>query len=184
MSTYPSELNGTWEIDPAHSTIGFAAKHAMVATTRGHFARFTGGAVIDVEAPESTRAWLDIDAASLTTNNEQRDGHLRGPDFFDVENHPSITFRGTSVKIDGETVILSGDLTIAGHSHSVDTVWEFGGIASDPWGSTKAGFDGSATVDRRDWGLRWNAALETGGFLVSDKIKLILEIEAQKVPQA
>jgi polyisoprenoid-binding protein YceI len=184
MSQLPAELTGTWEIDPVHSTVGFAAKHAMVATTRGHFDAFTGAATIDAANPESSTAWVDIEAASLTTKTAQRDDHLRSADFFDVENYPTITFRSTSARVDGDNLILAGDLTIRGVSKPVEVVWEFGGVAKDPFGNVKAGFDGSATVNRKDWGLTWNAALETGGFLVGDKVKLVLEIEANKVETA
>jgi polyisoprenoid-binding protein YceI len=180
MSAFPAELTGTWEIDAAHSTVGFAAKHAMIATTRGHFTSFTGGATIDVENPAQSSAWLDIDSASVTTGVEQRDNHLRSPDFWDAENFPKITFRSTGVKLDGDEIVLTGDLTIRGTTQPVDVVWEFNGVAKDPFGTTKAGFDGTATINRADWGLTWNAALETGGFLVSDKIKLVLEIEVNK----
>ena len=180
MSTLPAELTGTWDIDPAHTTIGFSAKHAVVATTRGHFTAYTGGAVIDAAVLENSSAWVEIDAASITTGNDQRDGHLKSADFFDVENHPKITFKSTSAKVDGDELILSGDLTIIGHAHPVEITWEFGGIAKDPWGNVKAGFEGVATISRKNWGLTYNAALETGGFLVSDKIKLVLEIEAGK----
>jgi polyisoprenoid-binding protein YceI len=180
MSTFPADLTGTWDVDPAHSTVGFAAKHAMVATTRGHFASYTGGATIDVHNAESSTLWIDIDAASVTTGNEQRDTHLRSSDFFKVEDHPRITFRSTHVKVDGDQVITSGDLTVAGVTHPVEVVWEFNGLSKDPFGNTRAGFEGTATVNRKDWGLLWNAALETGGFLVSDKIKLVLEIAAVK----
>jgi polyisoprenoid-binding protein YceI len=181
MSRLPAELTGTWEIDPIHSTIGFAAKHAMVATTRGHFEEFTGGATIDAANPEASSAWAEIQAASLTTKTSQRDDHLRSADFFDVEKYPTITFRSTSARVDGDDLILEGDLTIRGASKPVEVVWEFGGVAKDPFGNTKAGFEGSTTVNRKDWGLNWNAALETGGFLVGDKVKLVLEIEANKV---
>lgn len=181
MTTYPAELTGTWEIDAAHSTVGFAAKHAMIATTRGHFTTFKGAATIDAENPETSTAWLEIDSSTVVTGVEQRDGHLRSADFWDSENNPTITFKSTGAKLDGDDLVLTGDLTIKGLTHSVDVVWEFNGVAKDPFGNTKAGFDGTATVNRKDWGLNWNAALETGGFLVSDKIKLVLEIEANKV---
>ena len=180
MSTYPVELTGTWDIDPVHSTVGFAAKHAMVATTRGHFSVFTGGASIDAERPENSTLWVDIDADSVTTGNDQRDTHLRSTDFFNVEAHPHISFKSTNVKVDGDEVVSSGDLTVAGVTHPVEVTWEFNGLSKDPFGNTRAGFDGTATLNRKDWGLVWNAALETGGFLVSDKIKLVLEIAAIK----
>jgi polyisoprenoid-binding protein YceI len=186
MTTFPAELTGTWTIDSAHSTVGFAVKHAVVATTRGTFTKYTGGATIDAADPESSTAWLEIDAASVNTGNEQRDGHLQSADFWNAEVHPKITFRSTSVKVDGDTVITTGDLTIGDKTAPVDIVWEFGGIAKDPWGNTKAGFEGSATINRKDWGVSYNAVLETGGFLISDKVKLVLEIEAGKeaAPQA
>ena len=180
MTTYPAELTGTWDIDAGHSTVGFAAKHAMIATTRGHFTTFKGSATIDAEHPETSTAWLEIDSSSVVTGVEQRDSHLRSADFWDSENNPTITFKSTGAKLDGDDLVLTGDLTIKGVTHSVDVVWEFNGVAKDPFGNTKAGFDGTATVNRKDWGLNWNAALETGGFLVSDKIKLVLEIEANK----
>jgi polyisoprenoid-binding protein YceI len=184
MSAFPADLTGTWDIDASHSTVGFAAKHAVVATTRGHFTSFTGGATIDAASPENSSAWLDVDVASITTGNEQRDGHLKSPDFFDIENHPTMTFRSTSAKVDDDELVLTGDLTINGVTKPVDVVWEFGGIAGDPWGNTKAGFEGKATISRKEWGLTWNAALETGGVLISDKIKLVLEIEAAKKADA
>jgi polyisoprenoid-binding protein YceI len=120
------------------------------------------------------------DATTITTGNQQRDGHLQSADFWDVENHPKITFKSTSAKLDGDDLVLTGDLTIRGKSHPVEITWEFNGIAKDPYGTTKAGFDGASTIKRSDWDLNWNAALETGGFLISDKIKLVLEVEADK----
>jgi polyisoprenoid-binding protein YceI len=180
MSTYPAELTGTWDIDPVHSTVGFAAKHAMVATTRGRFEVYTGGAAIDAEHPENSSVWVDIDATSVSTGNDQRDGHLKSADFFNVETHPTISFKSTSVKVDGEEVVTAGDLTVAGTTHPLEVRWEFGGVSNDPFGNTRSGWEGTATLNRRDWGLVWNAALEAGGFLVSDKIKLVLEIAAVK----
>jgi polyisoprenoid-binding protein YceI len=180
MSTFPAELTGTWQIDPVHSTVGFAAKHAMVATTRGRFESYTGGATIDAASPENSSLWVDIDAASVSTGNEQRDGHLKSGDFFHVEAHPHVKYRSTSVKVDGDEIVTGGDLTVAGVTHPVEVRWEFGGLSKDPYGNVRAGFDGTATLNRKDWGLVWNAAIETGGFLVSDKIKLVLEIAAVK----
>lgn len=180
MSAFPTELTGTWDIDPTHTTIGFAVRHAMVATVRGHFAGFTGGATIDAEHPENSSAWLEIDPTTITTNNEMRDGHLKSVDFFEVETYPTITFRSTGAKADGDTLVLTGDLTIRGVTSAVDVVWEFGGIARDPYGNTKAGFEGSATISRKEWGLTYNAALETGGVMIGDKVKLVLEVEAAK----
>ena len=180
MSALPSELTGTWEIDAQHSNIGFAVKHAMVSTTRGQFAGFTGGATIDADNPEASTAWVEIDATTITTGNSQRDGHLQSPDFWDAANHPTITFKSTSAKLDGDDLITAGDLVIRGKSHPVEITWEFGGVAKDPFGTTKAGFDGTATIKRSDWDITYNAALETGGFLIGDKVKLVLEIEADK----
>jgi polyisoprenoid-binding protein YceI len=180
MSTLPTEVTGTWEIDTVHSTLGFAVKHAMVATTRGHFTAFTGGATLDAANPEKSSAWLEIDAASVTTGNDMRDGHLKSADFFNAEANPTITFKSTSAKMDGDIVVLTGNLTINGVTHSLDLPWEFGGVATDPYGNVKAGFESAVTVNRKDWDLNWNAALEAGGVLVSDKVKLVLEIEAGK----
>ncbi len=180
MSAFPADLTGTWEIDPAHTTVGFAVRHAMVSTVRGHFASFSGGATIDAAAPEQSTAWLDIDPTSITTNNEMRDGHLKSGDFFEVDKHAKITFRSTGAKLDGDQLVLTGDLTIRGITQAIDLVWEFGGIAKDPYGVIKAGFEGSASISRKDWGLTYNAALETGGVVIADKVKLVLEVEAAK----
>lgn len=178
--SYPAELTGTWDIDPVHSTVGFAVKHAVVATTRGHFTSFTGGATIDAQTPENSSLWIEIDAESVQTGNNDRDTHLRSNDFFGAEDNPKITYRSTSVKVDGEEIATVGDLTIKGVTHPVEVTWTFNGTAKDPWGNLKAGFDGEGSINRKDWGLTWNAALETGGFLVGDKIKLVLEVEAGK----
>jgi polyisoprenoid-binding protein YceI len=152
----------------------------MVATTRGHFTAFSGGATIDAENPANSTLWLDVDADSVNTGTEQRDQHLRSTDFFKVTEHPHITFRSTNVKVEDDEIITAGDLSVAGVTHHVEVSWEFNGVAKDPFGNLKSGWDGTATINRKDWGLVWNAALETGGFLVSDKIKLVLEIEATK----
>jgi len=181
MSEFPAELTGTWEIDPVHTTIGFAVKHAVVATTRGQFTSYKGAATIDAANPELSSAWLEIDADSITTGNEMRDNHLKSKDFFGTDEHGKLTFTSTSAKLDGDELVLSGDLTIAGTTHPIDITWEFGGIAVDPFGNTKAGFEGRATISRKDWNISWNAPLEAGGVMVGDKVKLVLEIEANKV---
>jgi len=178
MSTLPAELTGTWDIDTTHSLVGFTVKHLVVATVRGHFGTFSGSATIDAANPENSSASLEIDVTSITTANETRDGHLQTGDFFEAETHPKITFQSTSAKVDGDDLVLVGDLTIKGISKQVEITWEFGGIAKDPWGNTKAGFEGTATIERKDWGLEYNAPLESGGFLIGDKVKLVLEIEA------
>ena len=185
MSTFPAELAGTWQIDPVHSTVGFAAKHAMVATTRGRFESYTGGATIDAANPENSSLWVDIDAASVSTGNEQRDGHLKSADFFHVEKHPHVSFKSTAVKVDDDEIVTAGDLTVAGVTHPVEIRWEFGGLSKDPYGNIRLGFDGSTTINRRDWDVTWNAPLETGGVLVSDKVTLEFEISAvQTLPAA
>jgi polyisoprenoid-binding protein YceI len=178
--SFPADLTGTWAVDTNHSTVGFAVKHAVVATTRGKFTSYSGGATIDAENPSASSVWVEIDATSVDTGNPQRDGHLQSPDFWNAAENPKITFKSTSVTVKGDEVVTTGDLTIGGKTSPVDITWEFGGVAKDPYGTVKAGFEGTATINRSDWGITWNAALETGGFLISDKVKLVLEIEAGK----
>jgi len=180
MSTFPAELTGTWQIDPSHSAVGFTAKHALVTTVRGRFETYQGGATIDVDSPDSSALWIEIDAASVNTGSEQRDGHLRSADFFTVESNPKITFKSTGVKLDGDDIVTTGDLTVLGTTRPVELTWEFGGIATDPFGNVRAGFEGHGELSRKDFGLTWNAPLEAGGVLVSDKIKLVIDISAIK----
>jgi polyisoprenoid-binding protein YceI len=176
-------LTGTYDLDPAHSRIGFATKHAMVATVRGQFTEFTGTAYLDEEHPEQSTAHVEIRTASINTGNEQRDGHLRTGDFFDVETHPSIVFDSTKVEqLGGDRYRLHGDLTIKGVTRPVSVDWDFSGTSPDPWGGFRAGFEGATTINRKDWGLTWNVALETGGILVGDKVKLEFDIAAVKRP--
>jgi len=175
------DLTGTWDIDPAHTRLGFAARHAMVATVRGGFDVFSGTIVIDHTNPSASSAEVEIDAASITTANEQRDQHLRSADFLDVEQYPTITFRSTSAKeIDADTYELIGDLTIKGQSHPVTLELDFQGSSPDPFGNVRAGFEGRTTINRKDWGLTWNVAIEGGGILVGEKVKLELDVAAIK----
>ena len=176
----PSALTGDYTIDPSHSRLGFSARHAMVTTVRGDFTDFTGTARVDAEDPTASRVDLTIRTASIDTASADRDGHLRSEDFFDAEAHPEITFASTSVERDGADWIITGDLTIKGITRSVTIPFEENGTARDPFGNVRVGFEGATTLNRKDWGLTWNAALETGGVLVSEKIKLELDISAIK----
>lgn len=176
------DLTGDYQIDVAHSRLGFVARHAMVTKVRGSFTEFEGHAHLDAADPAKSSAELTIQVASVDTAQEQRDGHLRGPDFFDVENYPTMTFKSTSAEqVDDDTFRLTGDLTIKDTTKPVAIDFEFTGTAKDPYGNLRAGFEGQATINRKDWGLTWNAALETGGFLVSDKVVLEFDVSAVKL---
>jgi polyisoprenoid-binding protein YceI len=174
-------LSGDYTVDPTHSRLGFAAKHAMVATVRGAFKVYSGEVHLDEEHPENSWAKVEIDVASVDTGNADRDGHLRTPDFFDVERFPKITFASTKVeKLDDDVYTLIGDLTINDKTNPVAVEFELTGTSNDPWGNFRAGFEGRATVNRRDWDLAWNVALDRGGVLVSEKVKLEFDIAAVK----
>jgi polyisoprenoid-binding protein YceI len=178
--TSGSVLTGDYTIDPSHSRLGFSARHAMVTTVRGQFGDFDGTAHVDAENPAASTVELTIRAASIATGTADRDGHLVSADFFDVENHPEITFTSTSVERDGAEWAITGDLTIKGVTKSVTIPFDETGTAVDPFGNTRVGFEGATTINRKDWDLTWNAALETGGVLVSEKIKLEFDISAIK----
>ena len=174
-------LAGTYAIDPNHSRMGFVARHAMVTKVRGSFDRFEGTAVIDGEDPSRSSVTVSIDAASIDTRNEQRDAHLRSNDFLAMDEFPTLTFVSTAARRTGaDTVEITGDLTIRGVTRPVTVPFTFQGAAVDPFGQHRVGFEGSATINRQDFGVTWNAALETGGVLVSDKITLEFEISAIK----
>ena len=176
------DLSGDYSLDVAHTRIGFSARHAMVTSVRGSFQDFEGTAHLDAADPTKSSAKLTIRVASLTTGQEQRDAHLRSPDFFDVETYPEITFESTDVEqLDGDTYRLVGDLTIKDQTQPVSVDFTFNGSAKDPFGNLRAGFEGRTTVNRKDWGLTWNAALETGGFLVADKVKFEFDVSAVKL---
>ena len=180
-STLPDTLTGTYTIDGAHSRIGFVARHAMVTKVRGSFNDFEGSLTLNAADPAASSAEISIDVASIDTRNEQRDGHLRTNDFFDAPAFPKITFKSTAVKqIDDENFAVTGDLTIKGTTKSVTIDFEFAGVATDPYGNVRAGFEGKSTLNRSDYGVAFNAALETGGVLVSEKITLELEVSAIK----
>lgn len=173
-----------WHIDPAHSEIQLAVKHMMIATVRGKFTRFAGTINADEQNPEAARVEVQIEAASIDTGNEQRDAHLRSPDFLNVEQYPHITFRSTKVeRLDEGQGRLYGELTIRDVTRPVVLDVEYAGMAKSPWGSTSAGFSARTKINRKDWGLNWNVALETGGWLVSDEIKVAIEVELVRQPE-
>lgn len=170
-----------WVLDPAHSEILFKVKHLMITNVRGEFRKFTAEAVTNGFDFNKASVHVNIDASSLFTNEDSRDAHLKSADFFDVENYKEITFDSTSVnKVYDEEYELKGNLTIKGVTKEVKLGVEFGGINKDPWGNEKAGFSLSGKINRKDWGLTWNAALETGGVLVGDEVKINAEVQFVK----
>jgi polyisoprenoid-binding protein YceI len=174
-----TELTGTYTLDPAHTRIGFVARHAMVTKVRGAFNKFEGTATVDGANPANSSAQVTIDATSIDTRNAQRDEHLRGNDFLAMADYPQITFTSTGARqVDDTTFELTGDLTIKGVTNSVTIPFSFEGAAKDPFGNLRVGFEGSVTINRKDYGITWNAALETGGVLVSEKVTLEFEISA------
>jgi polyisoprenoid-binding protein YceI len=179
-TTTLTNISGDYTIDTAHSRVGFVARHAMVTKVRGQFADFAATVHVDTENPAASSAEVTINVESISTGSPDRDGHLRSADFFDVENYPTITFRSTDVQRDGQEWTITGDLTIKDVTKPVTIVFEETGSAVDPFGNTRVGFEGAVTVNRKDWGLTWNAALETGGVLVSEKVTLEFDISAIK----
>lgn len=176
-----TDLTGDYTLDASHTRIGFVARHAMITKVRGSFNDFEGTAVVDGDNPEKSSARIVIKTASIDTRNEQRDGHLRTNDFLDPETYPEITFVTTAVKaVDADNYEVTGDLTIKGVTKSLTIPFAFEGAAKDPFGNVRIGFEGSVTINRQDFGITWNAALETGGVLVSDKITLEFEVSAIK----
>ncbi|WP_030568088.1 YceI family protein [Streptomyces aureocirculatus] len=174
-------LTGEYALDPAHTTIGFAARHAMVTNVKGSFKEFTGALYLDGGDPSASSATLDVAMDSIDTGNADRDGHLKSADFFKTDEFPQMTFRSTKAEaLGGGEFRITGDLTILGTTKPLTIDLEFNGAAKDPFGNERVGFEGKAEILRSEWGLTWNAALETGGVLVSDKIKLTFDISAVK----
>ncbi|AWZ09750.1 MULTISPECIES: YceI family protein [unclassified Streptomyces] len=184
MTTTPlTSLTGNYTIDPAHTQIGFVARHAMVTKVRGAFNEFEGTGYFDGEDPAKSTVSVTIKAASIDTRNEQRDGHLRTNDFLDAPNYPDITFASTGVQqLDGSNFRLTGDLTIKDATRPLSIDFEFQGSATDPYGNLRVGFEGSAPISRKEYGITWNAALEGGGVLVGDKVVLEFEVSAIRQP--
>ena len=171
----------TWNFDRSHSNLGFWVRHLMVSRVRGSFASWTGTLVVDDADPSQSKVTAEIDAASIESKDEKRDGHLKGADFLDVEKHPKITFASTKVEKAGpELYRVRGDLTIRGVTKPVVLDVEYNGRSKDPWGGERAGFSAKTELDRKDFGLAWNMVLETGGVLVGDKINVEIELEVIK----
>ena len=180
-ATTLADLSGTYTLDSAHTRIGFVARHAMVTKVRGQFNDFEGSGVVDPSDFTKSTVTVIIQAASIDTRNEQRDAHLRSNDFLAMEEYPQITFTSTGIQQTGPTSVeLTGDLTVRGVTNTVTIPFEFEGAATDPFGNLRVGFEGSVVINRKDYGVTWNVALETGGVLVSDKVTLEFEISAIK----
>ena len=177
-TTVLQDVAGEYTLDPTHSRLGFSTRHAMVTTVRGAFKEFSGDAVVNTEDPAASKVTVNIKAGSIDTGVADRDAHLHGADFFDVETYSEITFVSTEVSREGDDWTITGDLTIKDVTKPITIEFESTGSARDPFGNVRIGFEGRTTLNRKEWGLTWNAALETGGFLVSDKIKLEFDISA------
>jgi polyisoprenoid-binding protein YceI len=176
ISALPGYVAGTWDIDPVHSEVGFTVRHMMVSKVRGKFTTFEG-VVVTGETPEQSSVTATIDAASIDTGNEQRDGHIKSADFFAADEHPTMTFTSTSVTPKGDDWILTGDLTIKSVTKPVELKLEANGFGPDAYGGTRAGFSATTEINRKDFGVNFNATMETGGAIVSDKVTIQLEIE-------
>ncbi len=179
--TIPGYVAGTWTIDPVHSEVGFSVRHMMVSKVRGKFTKFSGELVTNDDLLAST-VTAEIDLTSIETGAEQRDAHLRSPDFFDTANHPLMTYRSTGIRADGDGYVVDGELTLKGVTRSVPLALELNGFGPDAYGGTRAGFTATGEINRQDFGVSWNAAMETGGVVVSDKVAIHLEIEAVLQP--
>ncbi len=175
----------SWMIDSAHSEVNFTVRHMMISNVRGQFQKFSGTVEFDEATPANTTVDVQIDVASINTKEEKRDGHLKSPDFFDAEKYPYLTFKSKRVEVKDEThARLIGDLTIRDVTKEVSLDVEYNGSAKSPWGTTNAGFSAKTSIKRKDWGLNWNVALETGGWLVGDDIHIAIELEIIQQPEA
>ncbi|NLG95737.1 MAG: YceI family protein [Chloroflexi bacterium] len=173
-----------YKIDPAHSQIQFTVRHMMISKVRGWFEKFEGEIALDEQHPENTTVDVRVETASINTRESARDAHLRSADFFDAENHPYMTFKSKRVELQGDNKArMIGDLTIRGVTKEVVVDVEHTGMAKSPWGTISHGFNGHAVINRKDWGLNWNAALETGGWLVGDEVTIDIELELIYTPE-
>jgi polyisoprenoid-binding protein YceI len=175
--TTPQIPAGTWNIDPSHSEVGFSVRHLMVSKVKGNFETFTGTITIADDVLASS-VQADVDLSSINTRDAQRDEHLRSADFFDTTNHPTLTFRSTGVKANGDDFVVLGDLSIKGVTHPVELDLEFNGVHPDPWGGTRSGFSATTEISRKEFGVDFEIPMDGGGVVVGDKIKVFLEVEA------
>lgn len=176
-----SVANKTWTIDPAHTSVNFSAKHMMVTTVRGHLGPISGALELDEADFTKSEIEVVIDVANLQTRDEKRDGHLKSADFFDVENWPSATFKSTRIEsLGGDKYNVIGDLSVRGVTKEVTLDTQFEGFTSNPWGQKLVAFTATTKINRKDWGLNWNVALEAGGVLVGEQVKLEIDVEAIK----
>ena len=183
-ATGTQQITGTYTLDPAHTRIGFVARHAMVTKVRGSFNEFEGTATIDGDNPARSSARVTIQAASIDTRNADRDAHLRSNDFVAMDEFPQITFVSSGVTVVDETTFeLSGDLTIKGVTHPVELDVEYLGTGGDPWGGTRAGFEASTVISRKEWGIDFNIPLDGGKLMIGDKITVQLNVEVVLQPQ-
>ncbi|HEY5051445.1 MAG TPA: YceI family protein [Acidothermaceae bacterium] len=181
IETVPGYIAGTWAIDPVHSDVGFVVRHMVVAKVRGRFTKFEGQ-IVTGENPADSSVTATIELSSIDTGNQQRDDHIRSADFFEVEKYPTMTYRSTGVRQDGADLVLDGQLTLKGVTKDVPLRLELNGFGPDAYGGTRAGYTATADINRRDFGVNFNAALETGGAVVADKIAIHLEVEAVLQP--
>jgi polyisoprenoid-binding protein YceI len=176
-TTIPGYVAGTWTIDPVHSEVGFSVRHMMVSKVRGKFNAFSGD-VVTGDSPVDSSVTATIDLSSIDTGNPDRDNHIRSADFFEVDTHKTMTYRSTGVRVDGNGYVLDGELTLKGITQPISLRLELGGFGRDPYGGTRAGFTATGELKRSDFGIDFNAVLETGGVVVGDKVAINLEIEA------
>jgi polyisoprenoid-binding protein YceI len=173
----PGYVTGTWTIDPAHSDVGFVIRHLMISNVKGHFTAFEGR-IVTAEDPLDSEVTATIDMTSIDTANPMRDDHLRSADFFAVDEHPTMTYRSTGIRPDGDGYLMDGELTLKGVTRPISLQLELGGFGQDPYGGTRAGFTATGELKRSDFGVDFQAVLETGGVVVADKVTINLEIEA------
>ncbi len=185
MTTLTTNQLKTFSVDPSHSRLGFTVRHLGFSKVRGHFEQFEGTLHLDPEDLSTLRAEAAVQTASVTTSDANRDNHLRTADFFLVEDYPTITFKSTEVRfVSGSSFVLVGDFTLRGVTRTIELKGEYLGSGTDPWGNTRVAFEAHTRINRKEYGLNWNAVLETGGFLVSDEVDIALEIQATLVAES
>ncbi|MGB3444927.1 MAG: YceI family protein [Actinophytocola sp.] len=172
----PGYVTGTWDIDPAHTEVGFVVRHLVVTKVRGRFAEFKGS-IVTAENPLDSQVELEVDLNSITTNQEQRDGHLRSADFFEVEKYPTMTYKAAGARQDGEKFVLDGELSLKDVTKVVPLTFELNGFSADPWGGTRAGFSATASINRKDFNVNFEG-VQNGLAVVGDKIEIHIEVEA------